>query len=353
MDNIQILVFMDDVQSEENRELILQQFDAIDDKITYEMLQLSDVDLNSDTRVQGSDFILLFSDHLLLQITRYAKYLPPLVTIELPGHHSFFAEMTLRHMQSLLNRLINQQYWIDERSLLTTEIDGIIESGLNDFYLSSTESNTRIRYELQLDGVDLFEDNDIANGILVSSPTGSTAMAMNLGGALIHPTSKVFQVQAEASRRNLTSHQIIPDTKILHISIQDAILPLLIQVDGRRYQTRQTNFQLKKAGHVIKLIRVEKPESGIQTKLDQKSRFEGIASLTSSSKFIFHVLQQQDRALKIQEIVGITQITNLKTIRSALKLLQEKGYILRKENWEDMREYLYYVSDPDLDRFYG
>jgi hypothetical protein len=179
-------------------------------------------------------------------------------------------------------------------------------------------------------------------------------MAMNLGGSLIDPHAEVFQFQSIASRNHLARQQIIPNTTSIIIQILDAVYPLFVQIDNFRFTTDSNHITITKSDKMITLLRFELGDyhDNLEQKLQNKLSFEDTSGLTSSAKFVLHVLQSQDRAMTIAEITEITHIQNDKTLRSALKLLMSKGFIRRKENLEDLREHLYYFIDPSLSTFY-
>lgn len=298
------------------------------------------------------DYLICFSDSDFLQIPRSSITAKNVFVVELPGDNSFFAELKLEHLIELENYL--HKTYTDKRWMLTIDTGKESYDGLNDVFISSMRTNTRMRYDFQIDSISRFEDYDSSNGILVSTPTGSTAMALNLGGSYIDPHAEVFQFQSIASRNYMARHQIIPNTKTLTLEILDTVYPILVQVDNFRFTTDSDHITITKSSNSLDLLRFDLGEQNetIDHKLQNKLSFEDTSDLTSSAKFVLHVLQSQDRAMTITEITEITHIQNDKTLRSALKLLMSKGFVRRKENLEDLREHLYYFVDPSLSNFY-
>jgi len=309
----------------------------------------------SDNLLSSVDFLLLFSDHELLSISPESEYLPPVIVLEVAGDHSFFSIANFDQLGYVLEAISQKQYHIENRTMLEIIIDQTPLLALNDIYLSSTVPNSRIRYDLIIDGVSVSDIPDSANALLISTPTGSTAMAMNLGGSLIYPDAAVFQIQAIASRNYVRKQQIISDDSTVEIEILDASFPLLIQMDTRRVELQQEIFQISKARTKFNFVQLDDPTSSpsLDRKLQYKLSFEDTADLTSSAKFILHVLQQEDRGLTVNDIGEITHLQNRKTLRNALKLLIEKGFVRRQENLEDLREFLYFFNKPDLSKFYN
>ena len=140
-----------------------------------------------ETKTKNFDILLVFSDTDLLT---YVKHLrnedTTVLCIELPGDNSFFAQTTLNGLQEKLAFLVDQEGLQQNK-----------DTRFNHFPEKTYEVNVasiinaRISYDVLVNSMSLFEsESDSANSILISTPTGSTAMSLNIGGAIIHPKSK-------------------------------------------------------------------------------------------------------------------------------------------------------------------
>ncbi|MBN2135068.1 MAG: NAD(+)/NADH kinase [Acidobacteria bacterium] len=120
----------------------------------------------------------------------------PLVGINM-GHLGFLAEVTAKEMYTTLENIIAGKYEISERLLLEGELIRnceVIESyrALNDFVLDNTKLARMIETEVFLDNE--FVIRFRADGLIVSSPTGSTAYNLSAGGPILHPGLDAFVV---------------------------------------------------------------------------------------------------------------------------------------------------------------
>ena len=288
------------------------------------------------------DLCICFGDNAVFDIYQNYENYPPLVCVELPGDNSFFAQCTLNTLEDCLSHFYFNREDIDTRSLLHMNVSGTQYCALNDIHISSSEVNSRMRFDIQINGKSLFDNAETANSILISTPTGSTAMAMNLGGPYIHSEAEVFQIQTIAPRNIYSSHYIVSDNSNINIDLIEAKQPISIQLDNRRIRIRDTQFEFVKSRKVVKFINYDKiPNSSLSAKLINKISFEDTSSLTSSAKFILHILQNDNREFTATELGEITGIENPKTLRNALNLLMRKGFIKRKANISDLREFLY------------
>jgi NAD+ kinase len=303
---------------------------------------------SNDPFPKDTDLLICFNDSDVLTVSRIYKSLPPTLVVEFPGDSSFFSQIVFDQLEWAVIKFVNKEFEFDQRNLLQLDIEGE-ESlvALNDIYIASSRVNKRMRYDLTIDGETLNADIDSANSILISTPTGSTAMSLNLGGVIIQPNAQVFQIQSIASRSNLARHQVISNDSIIHVEIIESVLPLSVDVDNYQFTTDKTIFIIKKAEKELNFIKFYAPETSrnIETKLINKISFEDTQSLTSSAKFILHVLQNENKPISTNKISEVTQIKNQKTLRSALNLLMQKGFVRRKANIQDLREYLYYFAD--------
>ncbi|MHA1983478.1 MAG: hypothetical protein ACW967_03910 [Candidatus Hodarchaeales archaeon] len=297
------------------------------------------------------NLLLCIHDDDVLNAVREFSLCPLILCIELPGDHSFFSQITLNQLKSGLENFLKNDFVLDSRALIHLSLDNDTFFSLNDVHITSSTVNRRIRYDIKVDNESLYTEGDSANAILISTPTGSTAMSFNLGGAIIHPQAPVFQILSIASRNITTKHQIIPENSIVEIDIIESILPLVINIDNYQVKTNCKKISIKKASSNVSFIKFSDKFRDMhpQSKLESKLSFEDTHSLTSTAKFVLHVLQRENKSLTINELIKITHIQNQKTLRSSLNLLMEKGFIKRRENLIDMREHLYYYSSIEYE----
>lgn len=309
--------------------------------IDYHILELSEFQLTNIS----FDLVLCFHDDDVLNVVRTIKPPLPLFVIELPGDSSFFSQVALKNLDLAITKFLQNEYILDTRNLLNLKLKDKEYLALNDVHITSSAINTRIRYDIRINGKSLYaEGNDSANAILLSTPTGSTAMSFNLGGAIIHPGTDVLQLLSIASRNITTHHQIIPFNSIIELDITEFNPPLVINIDNYQFKTTEHTFVFTKAlsGAIFITFKDQDDKIHTQSKLKNKLSYEDTRSLTSTAKFLLFILKDSDKPLTINELIAKTHIQNQKTIRTALNLLINKGFIKRRENYVDMRQYLYY-----------
>lgn len=134
--------------------------------------------------VVGGDGSLLHASQVL------AKYAVPVVGVN-RGRLGFLADINPDSLQQQFTDILNGGYQLDHRFLLKMEIRQgahIIyeDMALNDVVLHAGKSVHMLDFNLKIDGLDVYRQH--SDGLIVSTPTGSTAYALSGGGAILHPS---------------------------------------------------------------------------------------------------------------------------------------------------------------------
>ncbi len=113
----------------------------------------------------------------------------PIIGVNL-GRLGFLADIPAEHMLEQIGRILDGDYQIEQRLLLQAEVmrRGRIvhtSTAFNDVVVTKGDIARLIEFEIYLDGEFVIDSR--ADGIIVSSPTGSTAYAMSAGGPILHP----------------------------------------------------------------------------------------------------------------------------------------------------------------------
>lgn len=129
--------------------------------------------------------IIVGGDGTLLHTARnLADHKVPLLGVNL-GRLGFLADVSPDNMTTTLEQVFNGHYSEEQRALLRAEIDGRRETALNDVVIHKWNTARMIEFEIHID--DSFVDTQRSDGLIISTPTGSTAYALSGGGPLMHP----------------------------------------------------------------------------------------------------------------------------------------------------------------------
>lgn len=203
--------------------------------------------------------IVLGGDGTILEVARRAAQKgTPILGINL-GRLGYMAELEAGEL-SLLDRLFTGEYTLEKRSMLRVELlnaAGELRSfcyGLNDAVISNGSVSRLVDLELYEGGIPVA--NYRADGLIVATPTGSTAYSMSAGGAIVDPRVSCFCVTPICPHSFIARPLIFSDESVLEVrNICAREKMLYLTVDGRM------NFELYKN----QTVRITK--SSVQTNL--------------------------------------------------------------------------------------
>lgn len=129
--------------------------------------------------------IVVGGDGTLLHAAReLAPADAPLLGINL-GRLGFLVDISPDHLEERLDQILAGDYHADARAMLEVHTDGTDGRAVNDIVVHKWNSVRMIELETWIDGV--FVNAQRSDGVIVSTPTGSTAYALSGGGPLVHP----------------------------------------------------------------------------------------------------------------------------------------------------------------------
>jgi NAD+ kinase len=196
--------------------------------------------------------IVLGGDGTLLESARRsAPFGTPVMGINL-GHLGYMAELELGELDEL-ERIVRGDYRIEERSMLNIELitpDNQIrksEYALNDAVLSNGSISRVVDLELYEGGIHIA--NYRSDGMIISTPTGSTAYSLSAGGAIVDPRLSCFCVTPICPHSLYARPMIFPDSASLEVkNVCQREKTLFLTVDGR------VNYELS-IGETVRITR--------------------------------------------------------------------------------------------------
>lgn len=154
--------------------------------------------LSLDEIAQTVDLaIVIGGDGTMLNIARtLAPHGVPLVGVN-QGRLGFLTDLTPDNMAAEIGAMLDGRYLTEERLLLQAAVlreDKEIYSGLafNEVVVHRSNISSMVEFEVRIDGEYLY--NQRADGLIIATPTGSTAYAMSAGGPIIHPGLDVLEL---------------------------------------------------------------------------------------------------------------------------------------------------------------
>ncbi|CAN5655320.1 NAD kinase [soil metagenome] len=171
------------------------------------------------------------------------------------GNLGFLADITLNEFKRFLGTILNNKFRKVERELVEAMTpDGKILTGLNDIVIDKFDSIRMIEIELIYNEEKVY--TCVADGIIVSTPTGSTGYSLSTGGPIVIPRSRVFVISPICPHTLNIRPIVIPDDGKIEIRI-NTFCKIRITADGQEAIKIDSpaSIILKKADHSITLIR--------------------------------------------------------------------------------------------------
>jgi NAD+ kinase len=180
-------------------------------------------------------FLSIGGDGTLLEsVTHIGRDEVPILGIN-TGRLGFLATINKDDVQDSLEKLFSQQFTLDKRAALrlesNQELFGNLNFALNDFTLIKKDTSSMITVHTYIDGELL--NSYWADGIIVSTPTGSTGYALSCGGPLVFPRSGNFVI-TPVSPHNLTVRPIVvSDHSEISFRVEGRSKRFLVTLDSR------------------------------------------------------------------------------------------------------------------------
>lgn len=176
------------------------------------------------------------------------------------GRLGFLASVSKDDIEKAVTLLLQEKFSLDKRELL--EIIGgekqfdDVNYALNEFTIHKKDSSAMINIDTYVDGV--FLNSYFADGLIVSTPTGSTAYSLSCGGPIMIPDSENFIITPIASHNLNVRPIVISNNKTLSFKIAGRNESYNISLDSRSSQINSgAEISIKKAGFRFNLITFE------------------------------------------------------------------------------------------------
>jgi NAD+ kinase len=175
------------------------------------------------------------------------------------GRLGFLSYISQENMDESLESVFSGKYDIEERMLLKVEVPGVnlddMAVALNDVRIYKT-SGSLITIHVKINQE--FLSAYWADGLLLSTPTGSTAYNLSVGGPIVVPESNTFVLSPIAPHNLTVRPLVLPDSAVLQLSVDTRDSQFQLAVDSRTIDLDvDATVTIRKAGYSLKMIRIE------------------------------------------------------------------------------------------------
>jgi len=203
--------------------------------------------LNIDNLSPDVDFAFIIGgDGTILKAARfYSKYGIPIFGINL-GHLGFLSQTGVNNLQSIVQKIIGNNFKTEKRIML--ELGGY--NALNDFVIKGEEQSRACTFMLEIDGK--FVCKYFADGLIISTPTGSTAYGMAAGGPVLYPSLDVLEIVPICPHTFSSRPLVVPADSEIKI-FENELQKYIVCADGQEIITLKSDIIIRKSDNYANL----------------------------------------------------------------------------------------------------
>ena len=246
---------------------ILQRYDAeiYVDRPFYEFItEGQHMDVRVDGIFDGDDFdvdyaISMGGDGTLLKTAaRVHSKDTPIIGVNI-GRLGFLADVAPSEIEMAISDIYAGNYRVDEHSVIKIETSGEekLESSpfaLNDIAILKRDNASMISIRASINGE--YVTTYQADGLIVTTPTGSTAYNLSNGGPIIAPGTGTLCLTAVAPHSLNIRPIVVPDNSVISLKVESRSHSVLVAVDGKSTSLSDgTEVRISKAKHTVRIIR--------------------------------------------------------------------------------------------------
>jgi len=220
-----------------------------------DLKQLSDKEF-----VKKIDLLIVFGGDgtLLGSARKFLEFNIPILGVNM-GNVGFLTDVKVSNFKNSIKEILSGDYVIENRNLVSASFSNQTVYGLNEIVIHSGAYAQLMRYRLSVNDKVVYEQR--SDGLIIATPTGSTAYALSAGGPIIHPSLDVWTIlpmlpQSISSRPFVISSSENVSIEILRGPLESA----KICADGQD-DTKVPfleNITISKMGNTLKLVHPKK-----------------------------------------------------------------------------------------------
>lgn len=221
------------------------------------------IDVQATKIFSGNDFdadivISMGGDGTFLKAaSRVREKMIPILGVNM-GRLGFLADVSPSDIEKCMEAIFEENYSIENRALIQVTSEGEPLEGyncaLNDVAILKRDTASMISIRACVNGDYLTTYQ--ADGLVISSPTGSTAYSLSNGGPIIVPGTKVFSMTAVAPHSMNIRPIVLSDSSEITLTVESRSHNFLIAIDGRSEKCKEgTRLTLRRAPYDVKVVK--------------------------------------------------------------------------------------------------
>lgn len=172
------------------------------------------------------------------------------------GRLGFLANSPIEMIDSIIEKITNSNYRISKRTIIQVEFEGKTKNALNEISISRKNTTSLITIDTKLN--DQYLNTYWADGLIISTPTGSTGYSLSCGGPIIMPDSKNLVLTPIAPHNLNARPLVISDNKQIEISINGRENEYFVSADSQIFSVNiDSKINISKAPYFLKMVEFE------------------------------------------------------------------------------------------------
>ena len=215
------------------------------------------------------DFVIsIGGDGTLLKTARYyADYSIPVFGINI-GHLGFLSQVQSEQINEAITQIENSQFKIEERLMLEANIADKQLYALNDIVIKGCTFARTARFKVFIN--DKFVCEYLADGVIISTPTGSTAYNLSAGGPILYPTLEAITLVPICPHTITARPLVIPSDEKITVVPSNNQLKLHINADGQEVVDGYEKINIQKSHKKAHLMLLTNQNNEFYSILRQK-----------------------------------------------------------------------------------
>lgn len=297
-----------------------------------------------EVSLREDDLLVVVGDdrEILKALRGLSSHGAGILTVGVESTRGFLTSASIEDFKEVVSSLLRGNYRVDKVPIISFELsEGGGGIAINEVVISPIRPATLMEYTLSIDGEVIWRDK--ADGVIVSTPIGSSAYALSAGGSLIHYSTRAFEVvpinSIDLTRRPLV---VSADSEIV---IEGVRAPCEVQIvaDGIERIGLKGHVRLARFLHDLKLVRPTWVQP-ISKKIEKKIHLaETLLPLPPSAKLILRMLEYEG-PMNYEKLLERTALPE-RTLRYGLNRLVESGLVKKYNDPSDARRKLYALAD--------
>lgn len=208
--------------------------------------------------VSSCDIIIsVGGDGTILRLARLVSSVgTPILGVNV-GKLGFLAEVSVEELDECLSEVLRGEYKIERRSMLETKIGTkeFPERALNDVVINCSGSSRMI-------SIETFVNEDYlatfrGDGIIIATPTGSTAYALSNGGPIVPPLTEVLLISPICPHTLTVRTVVVPDSSVIRMRVEYAPAKVHVAIDGQpqTFLKSPVQVEVKKSSYYTALVK--------------------------------------------------------------------------------------------------